>query len=181
MSWPNLLRTSQPQVGSQAWSALRSGLWGGALRRGRIRLLAPLHELLEQLAVLLGCRRSARRRGGEKGLKFADRRLWRSLAGLEQGGLDRLRECRCLTVALPRAGHGDDEKQRDESRDADGSSEARRHGPQCLLRLQVGFVHELRIERMAQRIGYRAFELRVERRRRKRRHGALTARSRPLT
>src|SRR6185436_9027508 len=64
-----------------------SGLWGGALWRGRIRLLAPLHELLEQLAVLLGRRRSARRCGGKKGLEFVDRRLWR---GLAQGGLDRL-------------------------------------------------------------------------------------------
>ena len=68
-----------------------------------------------------------------------------------------------LTVALPRAGHGDDEEQRHERGDADGGSEARRYGPHCLLRLRVGFVHEIRIERMAQRIGYRALELGVER------------------
>src|SRR6266545_4597938 len=163
-----------------------SGLWGGALWRGRIRLLAPLHELLEQLFRLLGRRRSARRRGGEKGLEFVDCRLWRSLSGLEQGGPDRLRDVgerrrRRLTVALPRAGHSYDEEQRHEGCDADGGSEARRHGPQCLLRLQIGFVHELRIERMAQRIGYRALELGVERHWRKRRLGACSARSRPLT
>src|SRR5207253_9524416 len=88
---------------------------------------------------------------------------------------------RLLTVALPRAGHGDDEEQRHESGGADGGGETRRDGPQCLLRIQVGFVHDLRIEGMAQRIGYRALKLRVERHRRKRRLGTRAARSRPLT
>src|SRR6185295_6016083 len=96
-----------------------SGLWVGTLWRGRIRLLAPLHELLEQLAVLLGRRRSAWWRGGEKGLEFVDRRLWRSLSGWRQRALDRLCDVgerrRRLTVALPRARHGDGEEQRYES------------------------------------------------------------------
>ena len=39
----------------------------------------------------------------------------------------------------------------------------------AFFELQVGFVHELGIEGMAQRIGYRALELGVERHRRKRR------------
>src|SRR5215218_4975284 len=45
----NSLRASPRQVGSQALSGPPSGLWVGALGRGRLRLLAPLHELLEQL------------------------------------------------------------------------------------------------------------------------------------
>src|SRR6185369_16327933 len=119
-------------------------LWVGALLwRGRIRLLLPLHELLEQLSRLLGRRRSAWRRGGEKGLEFVDRRLLRSLSGWRQRVLDRLCEVgergrRRLTVALPRAGHGDDEEQRDESRDADGGGEARRDGHNAFLDSRPG-------------------------------------------
>ena len=82
---------------------------------------------------------------------------------------------------LARAGHGDDEEQRHESRDADGGGEARCHGPQCLLRLQVGFVHDFGIERMAQRIRYRALELGVERHRGKRRVVTSGTHGRPLT
>src|SRR5437879_4142344 len=115
----NSVRTSPPQVGSQALSALRLDLWVGALWRCRIRLLAPLHELLEQLSVLLRRRRSARRRGGEKGLELVERRLLRSLSGWRKRVLDRLCDVgerrRRLTVALARSGHGDDEEQRHES------------------------------------------------------------------
>src|SRR6185369_9655801 len=160
-------------------------LWGGALWRGRIRLLAPLHELLEQLVVLFGRCWRARRRGGEKGLELVDRGLLRALAGCRQRVLDRLCEVgerrRLFTFTLARSGHGDDEEQRHERCDADGGGEARRDGPQRLFRLPVGVIHDLGIEGVAQRVGYRTLELGVERHRRKRLLQACSARSRPLT
>jgi hypothetical protein len=69
-----------------------TGLWGSALWRSRIRLLAPLHELFEQLAVLFGRRRRARRRGGEQGLELVDCGLLRGLDGWRQRVLERLCE-----------------------------------------------------------------------------------------
>src|SRR5258708_37614097 len=86
------VRTGSARFGSQAFWLPPSGYLVDVLWRCRSRFLSPLHELLEQLSRLALGRRIAGLSRRQKGLEFAGggRRRAIRLAGLEQGGLDRL-------------------------------------------------------------------------------------------
>jgi hypothetical protein len=148
------------------------------LRRGGPGF-APLHELLEQLAILFD---AAGALGG-----VAARSAWNSpIAGfgeaslIKQGGLIDCATLENVDVdGSPRSAAIRRRRRRTchESRGADGGGEAAaRPTPSSTCR----FVHQLGIEGMAQRIGDRASGW-GRRHRRKRRRGARVARSRPFT